>query len=85
MNEGGSPTPANPPVYGPSPPPGENVQNVVGENTVQDGGSKVIQNDGSEKTSKEFPKRLSYGKVPLPFSLLKGFLKGKWENGKGGK
>ena len=60
MNEGGSPTPANPPVYGPSPPPGGG-QNDVGENTVQDDGSKVIQNDGSEKTSKEFPKAAFLG------------------------
>ena len=58
MNEGGSPTPANPPVYGPDP-PGGSVPNVVGENTVQDGGSKVIPNDDSEKTSKEFLKRES--------------------------
>ena len=53
MNEVGSPDPANPPVYGPSPPPGGNP-NVVGENTVQDDGSKVIPNDGSEKPSKDF-------------------------------
>ena len=33
-----------------------------------------------------FTKRLSEGKAPLPcFPFLKGFLKGKWENGKGGK
>ena len=52
MESGGSPDPANPPVYGPSPPPGGNP-NVVGEVTVQDDGSKVIPIDGSEKTSKE--------------------------------
>ena len=54
--EGGSPTTADPPVYGPSPPPGAGVPNV-GEGTVQVEGSNVNPDVSKELTSKEFPKK----------------------------
>ena len=58
--DGGSPNPADPPVYGPPVPPGTQGPNVGDDTvpTVQDDGPASGSSEVKESTSKEFPKRL---------------------------